>query len=167
MNHKILVTYATKTGTTAEIAKIIAEVLMEQGVQVELMAVNNVKSVSGYDAVVLGSAVRVGAWLPEAVKFVDQHRAALNQRPLALFTVHGNNRGGDETSRTNREAYLAAVRGKVKPRSEIFFDGQIDLERMSLVERMMTKAVKAEIGDFRDWPAIRAWAAELPALLAV
>jgi menaquinone-dependent protoporphyrinogen oxidase len=166
MNRKILVTYASKTGSTAEIAQAVAETLSQQGGAVDFLPLKQVRSLDGYDAVVLGSAVRVGSWLPEAVKFVEQHSDALKRLPLALFTVHGNNRGGDEASRAAREAYLAPVRARVQAKSEVFFGGQIEPARMSFLERMMTKAVKAEVGDFRDWDAIRAWSAALPGLLA-
>jgi menaquinone-dependent protoporphyrinogen oxidase len=158
MSQKILVTYATKAGSTAEVSKKIAQTLSAQGAAVDLMPVQKVTDLQAYSAVVLGSAVRFGQWLPEAVKFVQTNQAALNSKPVAFFAVHLMNRGDDENSRKMRLAYLDAARKLVAPRAEGFFAGVGDLSKVSFLERLIGKAVKSPEGDFRDWPAITAWA---------
>ena len=158
MNAKILITYATRCGSTAEVAAAIGKVFCERGASVDVLPLKDVKSIESYQAVVLGSAVRIGAWLPEAVKFVEQNQARLNQMPTAFFTVHLNNTGDDEASKTARHAYLDPVRKLVAPAAEAFFAGVGDFSKVNLLERMMAKFVKSPIGDFRDWTKIRAWA---------
>jgi hypothetical protein len=66
MKKRILVAYATRAGSTAEIAQAIAETLTARGYAVDVRPVKEKPSLDGCAAVVLGSAVRMGAWLPEA-----------------------------------------------------------------------------------------------------
>ncbi len=158
MNGKILVTYASNAGSTAEVAQAIGDTLQKHGGTVDVMPTKYVKSLDGYRAVVVGSAVRMGCWLPEAVKFVEQHRDELSQRPTAFFAVHLMNMGSDETSQKSRLAYLDPVRRLVTPKSEAFFAGVGNWKKVTFFESLLGKAVKAPTGDFRDWTAIRGWA---------
>ena len=161
MTKKILVAYATRAGSTAEIAKVIGETLAAHGGAVDVLPIQSVTSLAGYQAVVLGSAVRYSGWLPEAVKYVEQNRDLLAQRPLAVFAAHILNMGSDDASRQNRHAYLDAVRKLVPPRAEACFAGVGDPKKVALFERLLFKAIKPPEGDYRDWEAIRAWAESL------
>ncbi len=161
MNGKILVAYATRAGSTAEVAQIIAQCLSAQGIALDVLPLKQVKDVRGYRSVVIGSAIRFGRWLPEAVKFVEQNREALSRVPVAFFAVHVMNMGNDESSRAARLAYLDPVRKLVAPKKEALFAGVGDYKKVSFLERLISKAVKAPEGDFRDWTAIRTWAEEL------
>ncbi len=78
MGSRILVTYAIRKNSTAEVAHCIAETLRAAGQTVDLQTVKAVRDVGRYDAVVLGSAIRFGHWLPEAVNFVSANREALS-----------------------------------------------------------------------------------------
>lgn len=166
MSKKILVTYASKAGSTAEIAGAIAETLSQFGVAVDLRPVKAVESLEDYQAVVLGSAIRIGQWLSEAKSFVEEHQTRLANMPVAIFSAHMENLGGDEASLQARQAYTAPVRAMLAPVSETFFAGKIDLSRLSFIERTMAKMMKAVNEDKRDWEAIRAWASEISPLLA-
>jgi menaquinone-dependent protoporphyrinogen oxidase len=83
---KVLVTAASKHGATAEIGAVIGRVLETQGLEVDVLAPDQVKKVETYDAVVLGSGVYAGHWLQPAKAFVERHEAALRERPLFLFS---------------------------------------------------------------------------------
>jgi menaquinone-dependent protoporphyrinogen oxidase len=107
--------------------------------------------------VIVGSAIRMGSWLPEAVDFIKNNQQALNNIPVALFTVHILNLGDDEQSRTNRLAYLNSVHSLIQPVDEIFFTGEIDTEKLSFVDRLMVKMVNSPVGDLRDWDKIHNW----------
>ncbi len=50
--------------------------------------IKSITNIDGYRAIVVGSAIRMGQWLPEAVEFVKQNQARLNELPTAFFTVH-------------------------------------------------------------------------------
>ncbi len=158
MNKRILVTYATRAGSTVEVAAAIGETLSQRGFAVDVKPVKDQPHLDGYQAVIMGSAIRMGSWLPEAVDFVKANQQALNQIPVVLFTVHIMNLGDDEQSRAARLAYLNTVRPLLKPVDEVFFAGEIDPAKLSFVDRLMGKMVKAPLGDLRDWDKIRSWA---------
>jgi menaquinone-dependent protoporphyrinogen IX oxidase len=85
--NKILVTYATRAGSTYEVAARVAEVLHTQGAAVDVKPVTAMHELQGYDAIVVGSAIRMGCWLPEAVEFVKTNRETLSRIPTAYFLI--------------------------------------------------------------------------------
>jgi len=164
MDKKILITYATKAGSTVEIAAVIGESLSKRNFQVDVKPVSENPALDGYQAVLMGSAIRMGSWLPEAVDFVRKNQTTLNQLPTSIFTVHMLNYRDDETSRTARQAYTAPVRELLPSADEVFFRGNMDYKTLSFLDRMIAKAVadpNNPPGDFRDWDAIRGWAGAL------
>lgn len=161
MNNRLLVTYATRAGSTVRVAEAIAIVLRKRGFLVDITPIKENPGVKGYQAVLIGSAIRRGSWLPEAINFVKINKEALRRVRVALFTVHMLNRGDDEQSRLNREAYLDALRPLVLPVDHVFFPGKIDPARLSLIERLIVRSVKSPVGDFRDWDKIGGWADKL------
>ena len=158
MNQKALIVYASHYGSTEQIALTIAQELTRRGLTVDVQAVRQVSSLAGYDRVMLGSAVRYGQWLPEAVNFVSAHQAELNAKPTAFFTVHILNTAADPESEMSRKAYLNPVRPLVKPGAEAFFAGKIDYSQLTVFERMLCKLIKSPAGDLRDWNCISCWA---------
>ena len=155
---KVLVAYASRCGSTHEIAQAVARDLTGRGYAVDLRVAGKAVPLAGYQAVVLGSAVRFGHWLPGAVDFVRRHQAELKRVPTAFFSVHILNTGADEASRKARLAYTEPVRAVVQPGVEAFFAGKMDLSRLSFFERTLGKLMKARDADLRDWSAIHAWA---------
>lgn len=158
MNEKILVAYATRAGSTAEVAQVIAERLCAGGFDAELKPVEGAKSLEGIQAVVLGSAIRYSAWLPTVLKFVKSHRMALQALPLAIFTLHMHALYDSAASREARAKYTQPVRAWVTPRDEAFFAGKVYPATLSLFERLAMRMVKSPVGDRRDWDGIRRWA---------
>jgi len=158
MNKRVLITYATRAGATAEIAAAIAETLAARGCTVDVKPVKEKPKLDDYAAVVLGSAIRMGGWLPEAVDFVKANQAALNSMPVALFTVHMLNSGDDEASRAARAAYLNAVRPLLQDAETVYFEGKMDFSRLSFLDKVIAKMVKAVEADRRDWGQIKQWA---------
>lgn len=165
MAKKILVVYASKCGSTAEIADSMARTLSGKGFTVDVMPVKKVTSLTGYDAILAGSAIRVGAWLPEAVDFVKNNQPEIDKIPTAIFTVHGLNWENTSASEALRKNYTTIVKQMVTPVEEVFFAGKIDYSKMTFLEKMMSKAVKAQEEDRRDWDAIKGWADSIPAKL--
>ncbi len=158
MKRKTLVVYATRAGSTGEVAKVISEHLCAMGFDAEVQPVESVSNLSGFQAVVLGSAVRYGAWLPEMTKFIESQRSTLAQLPSAFFTLHMQALGDDATSQDTRAGYTKTIRALVTPRDETFFAGKVDPSTLSFFERMAVKLVKSPVGDKRDWDRIRLWA---------
>ena len=163
MNKRILVTYATRAGSTVEVAAAIGESLSKRGFAVDVKPVKEKPSLANYQAVLMGSAIRMGSWLPEAVDFVKTNQQALNKMPVAIFTVHMNNTGEDDTSRAARLAYLDAVRPLLNQAEEVYFAGKLDFASVSFLERLVVTMVKGVEGDRRDWDKIRNWT---PAIFA-
>ncbi|HMN58997.1 MAG TPA: flavodoxin domain-containing protein [Anaerolinea sp.] len=157
-NPRILVTYATRAGSTAEVAAAIGETLGKRGFTVDVRPVKENPNVNDYQAVIMGSAIRMGSWLPEAMEFVKNNQAALAGKQTALFCVHMLNDGEDEAGRSARLSYLNAVRGLLNGAEEAYFTGKFDFSRLSFLDRMISKMVKAVEGDHRDWNKINAWA---------
>ena len=156
--NKVLVAYATKAGSTGEVAEAIGQALCAGGVAAEVKPVKEVSDVSGYSGVVVGSAIRMGSWLPEAVKFVEAHTAALETIPVAYFQVSSFLKEDTPEKRQEAATYLGAVRALVEPVSEGLFAGKIDYSKLSFFDRTIAKMVGSAEGDWRDWDAIRAWA---------
>lgn len=157
MADKILVAYATRCGSTVEVAQAVAKTLTARGFSTDVRLVKQVASVTDYHAVVIGSAIRFGQWLPEAVQFVAQNSAALTRLSCAFFAVHVLNQGDDEASRNARLAYLDPVRKLVPSAEEAFFAGALDIKKVNFLERVIARMVKSPEGDFRDWQKIDAW----------
>lgn len=155
---RVLVAYASRCGSTSEIAQAVANDLKGRGYAVDLRLAGKTTPLAGYQAVVLGSAVRFGRWLPEAVDFARFHQAELKRVPTAFFSVHIMNTGAGEASKKARLAYTEPVRALVQPGVETFFAGKMDLRRLSFFERTLGKLMKARDADLRDWSAIHAWA---------
>ena len=166
MSDKILVAYASRAGSTGGVAEAIGQVLCNGGVAVDVRLAKEVTDVSPYRAVVVGSAIRMGQWLPEAIKFVEMHRDALSQVPVAYFAVCMTLAEDTEENRRMVAAYLDPVREIVQPVDVGLFAGAMDYGKLSFIFRLVIKAMKVPEGDFRNWDAIRDWAANVrPRLL--
>ena len=160
MSKRILVGYATRTGSTVGVAEAIGATLAERGFSVDVRPLKERPSLAGYDACVLGSAINGGAWLPEAMRYLEANRATLETLPTAVYCVHIMNAGDGEKARRKRNAYLGKVRDLVTPVDEGFFLGKgPTAEETSLIARWAFKAFGgAGAGDCRDWEKIRGWA---------
>jgi menaquinone-dependent protoporphyrinogen oxidase len=171
MDDRILVAYASRTGSTAEVAEAIGKTLAESGTRVDVLPVQEVKDLTPYTAVVAGSAIRGAKWLPEAVQFIQAHRAALSRKPFALFTVCITMAmSGAEKYRPGVSAWVEPVRALVRPVSEGLFAGRLDFSKLPLnFDTLKLRATVASgifpSGDHRDWEAIRAWAERTRPLL--
>ena len=162
MNNKpILIVYSTRAGSTKEVAQSIADSLLEHGARVEIQSVEGITTLEPYRAVILGSAIRAGHWLPEAVKFVKHHKAELEKLPLAYFLVCATMR--EDTPKHHDEvlAYLKPVRAIIEPLEIGLFAGKLDTNELGFFAKLVVKAMRKEQGDWRDWEAIHDWAGKI------
>lgn len=163
MSGKLLVGYATRTGSTVGVAEEIARALSGRGYEVDVRPLRENPDLAGYDAAVLGSAVNGGQWLPEAVSYVRANEAALSRMPFAAYCVHIMNAGDDAKAASKRKGYLDSVRAVAAPAAEGYFLGKgPTAEDSSLIMRWAFKAFGgAGEGDCRDFEAIRLWAQDV------
>jgi menaquinone-dependent protoporphyrinogen oxidase len=167
MGTKILVAFASKYGATAEIAEKIGGVLSEAGLVTDVVPVVPVEDVSQYSAVILGSAVYVGKWRKEAVKFLKTNEKLLSDRPVWLFSS-GPSGEGDPVQLLDGWIYPTALQTSIEiisPREIKVFHGSVNPEQLNFIEKSMINTVKAPVGDFRDWDQIKSWAATIVDIL--
>ena len=165
MNDRILVAYATRAGSTAEIAKAIGKALSDSGAAVDVCPVKDIHDLSPYRAVVVGSPVRMGRWLPEALTFLKAHQAELSRVPVACFVTCVTLTSNTVENRRTVDAYLDPVRAILRPVSIGLFAGAMDGSKLSFLDRLMMKATKIPEGDFRKWDEIHLWGESLQAIL--
>jgi menaquinone-dependent protoporphyrinogen oxidase len=159
---KMLIAYASKLGSTGGVAKAIAEELTALGMAVDVKRIGEAEDFSRYDSVLVGSAVRRGRWLPEAVDFLRENRESLASKPVSYFTVCITMHQDTPANRATAQGIAAPARSIREPSAEGFFGGLMDYGKLSFMEQMILRAMKVPEGDYRDWAAIRAWARQLP-----
>jgi menaquinone-dependent protoporphyrinogen oxidase len=165
----VLVTAASRHGATRQIAHAIRDVLDEHGFAVSLVPPEELPGIERYDAVVLGSSVYAGRWLESATQFVARTSTALAVRPVWLFS---SGPVGNPSRRLVRQMTvdplgLAEIRETTGAREHRLFAGRLDRQNVTVPQRAALLAFRGFEGDFRDWSAIRAWAEEIAAALAL
>ena len=166
MSEKILVTYATCTGSTAGVAEAIGKVLADGGSSVDVRPIIEVTDVTPYRAVVAGSAIQGNRWLPEAIQFVKANRVELNRKPFVVFLVCMTLAIKDGIYREHVKEFMQPVRELVRPVSEGCFASILDIAKVSTLGDRIKFQISVKMGvwttgDHRDWEAIRAWASDL------
>jgi menaquinone-dependent protoporphyrinogen oxidase len=152
---KVLVTAASRHGATAEIAAAIATGLTATGHEAVVLAPDDVESVRGFNAVVIGSAVYAGSWLPEAEDLIDRELYVLREMPVWVFS---SGPLGDPPKPVQESADGLAIAKQIGAREHRTFAGELDRLHLGTGERIVTAVVRAPAGDYRPWPEILAWA---------
>jgi menaquinone-dependent protoporphyrinogen oxidase len=170
---KILVAYASRHGATKGIAERIAQTLERAGLEATLKPADDAGPIDSYDAFVIGSAAYMGGWMGEATSFVRRNRDVLALRPVWLFssgpigTELVDAKGRDQLVASRPKEFEEFARS-IQPRDEQVFFGAYDpdAEAVGVAEGLMARfmrfmpAARSALpsGDYRDWPAIEAWA---------
>lgn len=161
MNGKILVAYATRYGSTEEIAKEIAATLKKAGYDAEYKNISDISSVKEYGAVIAGSAIHMGKWLPEARDFIQINKDYLNKVPLFLFSCGITLSNPDE--HITRKALFATdeIKQYVTPKKIGLFAGKLEKDLISDSDRELIILAKPQCGDFRNFRKIINWTKEI------
>jgi len=168
MKKRILITYGSRCGSTGGVAEAIGQVLSKAGNGVDVCPVKEVNDLTPYQAVIAGSAIRMGKWLPEAVAFVKTHQNTLSRVPVAYFAVCLTMRDDTVENRRKSLGFLDPVCKQfpqVKPVDIGLFAGAVDYKKLSFAYSLILKVKGAPEGDFRNWDAIRTWAAGVSPML--
>jgi menaquinone-dependent protoporphyrinogen oxidase len=167
MPTSILVAYATKYGSTQEVAEAVAATLRESGLTVAVQPACEVRSLEGYDAVVLGAALYMFRWHKDALGFLSKHRKALIERPVAVFALGPTHSPHDEKEWQGSRGQLDKQLAKyswLKPVAVEILGGKFDPAKLSFPFNKF--AGKEPATDIRDWAAVRAWASTISNLLS-
>jgi menaquinone-dependent protoporphyrinogen oxidase len=155
---KILVTAASRHGSTTQIGEWVAAVLRSHGHDADVLAPGRVTSLSGYGAVVLGSAVYMGGWLKEAKSFANRFRGDLADRRVWLFS---SGPVGDPLVPADQLVKLGDLLTRSGAVAHRMFSGSLDATALSIRERIAVRAIGVSAGDYRDWDAIAEWASAI------
>lgn len=172
MPTSILVAYATRYGSTREVAEVIAGRLRESGLTADARSVEEVRSLDGYAGVVLGAPLYIGSLLKGAVEFLEQHRAALEHMPVAVFALGPISAAESmEDARTQLHAALAKAPWLSPVATELFV-GKYDPAKLRFFDRAIAVLPASPLHgvgphDERDWAAVGAWAEALPAAFVI
>lgn len=169
MQTRVLVAYASKYGSTQEVAEAIAETLRENNLIVDLEPTRKVKSLEEYAAVVLGAPLYMVHWHKDAHKFLSWHREALTKLPVAVFALGPLNDEEEEWKevRAQFDKELAKF-SWLRPVDSEIFGGKFDPEKLHFPDNLIARLPASPLhnmpaSDIRDWKAIRAWASSLAA----
>jgi menaquinone-dependent protoporphyrinogen oxidase len=155
---KVLVTAASKYGSTGEIARSIEEVLTAHGHDTTVASPEEVERIEEYDVVVLGSAVYAGHWLKPAREFVDRLGESLASRPVWLFS---SGPVGDPPKPEEDPVDVAEIMQRTAARDHRVFAGRLVKKHLSFPEKAIVVALRVQEGDFRDWTEIKSWASAI------
>ena len=163
MAKRVLVTYASKYGSTGGVADAIGKELCSKGTAVDVALIKNVRNVSSYQGVAIGSAIYMGKWMSEAVDFVKKNEDSLRQVPVAYFLVCMTLAQPTEKKQAEVLSYMDPVLKavpEIRPVGIGTFAGALDYNNLSWINKKILKSKGTPEGDFRDWNAIRTWARE-------
>lgn len=166
MSTSVLVGYATRYGSTQEVAETVTAALRQCGLAVDLRLAREVRTLTGYGAVVLGAPLFMFRWHKDALDFLARHREALMERPVAIFALgpthdpHDEQEWQDARAQLNREL---ANFPWLTPIALEMFGGKYDPAKLRFPLKQL--AGKAPASDLRNWTAIRTWATSLTAKL--
>jgi menaquinone-dependent protoporphyrinogen IX oxidase len=192
---KVLVAYTTNSGSTEDVARKVTEELSKNGGQVDLVRLEQVTDLTGYDVVIVGAPMILG-WHRAARKFIQQHQAALSKMQVGYFVTAMSLTKTDETQIDSvpifvdsglakppknaarlsfRENYATPKKyfqpvlkatPQIKPHSIAIFGGKLELFRLPLLQMLFVMlVVQAQPGDLRNWTAVREWVANLNSVL--
>ena len=162
MSTNVLVGYATRYESTQEVAEVITATLRESGLVVDIQLLQEVRSLDGYSAVVLGAPLFMFHWHKDALSFLSRHRKALMERPVAVFVLGPVHDPYDEAEWRDSHNQLDKELSKFpwfKPVTLEMFGGRYNPAMLNFPVKLFVG--KEPASDLRDWKSIRAWAESL------
>jgi menaquinone-dependent protoporphyrinogen oxidase len=172
MSASILVTYATRYGSTQEVAEAVAQTLSESSIEVALLPASEVTTLAIFDAVVLGAPLYIGKWHKDAHRFLNRFRSDLQGKPLAIFSLGPTSTSEDEMidCRGQLDRDLSQY-DWLNPVAVEMFVGKYDPDKLNFAHKLLTIPPASPLHDrpatdHRDWDAIREWASALAVQLS-
>ena len=153
---RVLIAVGSRHGSTWAIGELLASRLEASGHTVDVEDAGAVTTVAPYDAVVAGSAVYMGQWMAESKGFVKRFREDVKGTPTYVFSsgpIDGYPEG-------DPPGHIAACEALL-PYDDRVFAGRLDRKNLNVLERSVTRVLKAPEGDYRDWEEIAAWGEDI------
>jgi menaquinone-dependent protoporphyrinogen oxidase len=157
----VLVAYASKRGSTAEIAETVAATLRREGLGVCLERCEDVESLDPYDAIIIGSAVYMKRWRGDARHFLKKHRKSLRQKPFWVFSSGPVGDPANDNPDWTEPPKIVAKVEELGVRDHTIFGGRLPAEPKNFMEKAMVERTPREFRDRRDWARIRGWAHQI------
>jgi len=169
---KILVVYATRYGSTREVADRVGATLRDDGLTVDVLPVESVRDLSQYAGVVFGTAYYFGKMLKTGTAFLERRRGALEKMPVAFFALGPTTTADDLAEARGQMDKTLAELSWLKPVASEMFVGKYDPAVLHGLDKLVTKLKASPLyglgaHDDRDWQAIESWARSVGAVIQV
>ncbi len=154
----LLIAYASKYGSTKEIAHHIALIVRREGLSVDVKDVESVSSLQPYSALIVGSAIYFDNWLSAASEFLESFQEELAHKQVWLFSSGITGEG--DFRKVIDWYYPEALKDIIKtinPNDTALFGGKVDADRLELEDWLVNPSVRVEMDDYRNWSEIEAW----------
>ena len=148
---RVLIAYASKYGSTGEVAETIANVLRSRCVHADVRPAGEVQSLDGYDGVVLGGGIYMGRWHRNARGFARHFAYELETMPFVVFALGPVDEVEEHRASSEKQFARALDKLPARPFASALFGGAVDPRKLSFPFNHMPAA------DVRDWDAIRGW----------
>lgn len=161
---RVLIGYATKTGSTKEVAERICKIMIDKGHKVDIKPLETVKDLSDYESIVIGAPVNGMMWRPDALEFVKSHKQELDQRKVVYFTLAMMAHQGRSMWQKRVQKALNKPSALVTPIDTAIFGG-VAGDDIPAPLRVLFGIPKDSASDQRDWNRIDSWANDIAAKL--
>jgi menaquinone-dependent protoporphyrinogen oxidase len=136
---KALILYASKYGSTGDIANRIAAKI--NGAEVHQLGGDAVPPLDGYDCVIIGSSIYAGAIRKEAKEYVAANADALNGKTLGLFVCGLDGGKGAEYFDANFPAGMIS-----NAKAAMYLGGLFDPKKAGLFDRLAIWMITKQSG---------------------
>ena len=166
MSGSVLVGYATRSGSTQEVAEAVAAALRDSGAEVDLRPMRDVRTLNGYRMLVLGAPLYMFRWHKDALAYLSRHQEAIQKLSVAVFAL-----GPFHDEEKEWQSVLAQFDKELAklpwftPVAHEVFGGKFDPTKLRFPMNLIPALKKMPASDIRNWDAIRAWARDLAAKL--
>ena len=174
---RVLFVYSSVYGQSRKVCERLQQQLATQGHHCESVPIDTAGvDAAAFDAIVVGASIRHGKHNPAVMEFIQKHKAALDTKPSAFFSVSlVARKPGKNTAETNPYAKAFLARSPWKPKLAAVFGGVLDYQRYGLFDRYAIKLIMTitkgptdlnTAVEFTDWNAVDRYGERLAALVA-
>ena len=161
---RVLVAYATRFGSTHEVASAIVRELNAAGLQAQSAEAGSALIPDDFDAFVIGSPMYGGTWMSDAAMFTAIMAERIGGKPVALFSIGTLGVKNPDAGHAEHNSFVERI-GSVAPSLNVIghtdFTGYFERANLQWYLRILDRFVLNPQGDHRDWAAIKEWTRSL------